>query len=481
MRCGEGLAFVLTMSLASLARAQPPGPPPITTNDYDLEISQGPITTATRIIGVGGAFAALAEWCEGEYVNAASPAVRAPYSLEAFDYDVCFGMMSPGWFGWTDFENRSRANRPVSAGSRFKGALNVNAGVQLQFGNFGITVDYDAMTFGVDAVSLGAITRTRAYDFRIDRVTGSAAWALFNEQFVLGAGLRSVLAGASAGRTTTGAGYQVGAIYKPNLKPFRIGITYRDPVRISNIGGDPSERRADGTQVADGRVVPASIVMPLELEAGIAFEGGPRLLNPDWISPDAFDVPLRQAIERERVLRTASLEERVEQAPKGQRELLRRALVEEERKRAEDEDAQLKRAHAANVEALKKRAKLWPRHGITLLASLLVVGRTPNAVGISGFVAQERDSYGDSTTVSPRFGFETEPIPYWLTVRGGTYLEPSRYEDGLARVHVTAGADVAIAPFRAWGLFNDNPWRIRLALDGAPHFTNVAIAIGQYH
>ncbi len=476
---GASLAAGALLVASPSARAQTT--PPITSNDYVLDLSQGPITTATRVIGLGGAYAALAEWCEGEYVNAASPAVRAPYSLKAFDYDVCLGFMAPGVLGSTDFENHAGAYPTAPSASRLKNALNVNAGVQLQFGSFGVTIDYDAMTFGVDTLSVGALTRTSSYAFRIDRVTGSAGWALFGGQFLVGAGLRTALSGSSAGTTSAAGGYQVGALYRPNLKPYRLGITYRDPVRITDVTGNPNERLPDGTQVAEGRILPSTIVLPLELEAGVAIDFGPRILNPEWLNPDDVDGPRRRQVAAARLARTAALEEEVERAPKGQREALRLRLVDEERKRVAEENAMLARERAATAAAFKKRSQLWPRRGITVLASVLVTGRTPNAVGISGFLLQRREPYGGFTTASPRFGFETEPIPHWLTVRGGTYLEPSRFEGGLGRVHLTAGADVATVPFTAWGVFNDNRWRIRLAVDGAPRYANIAIAIGQYH
>jgi hypothetical protein len=471
--------FALLVAPAS-GRAQTTSAP-LTKNDYNLELSQGPVTTASRIVGLGGAYAAMAEWCEGEYANAASPAVRAPYSLSSFDYDVCLGLMAPGAFGGTDFENRGPAYPFDPAGSRFNSSLNVNLGLQLQFGRFGFTVDYDFQTFGVENVSVATLTRTSSYSFRLDRVTGSAGWALFGGQFVLGVGARGVVLGSTSGTTSAAGGLQVGALLRPNHAPYRVGITYRDTVRIDAVTGSPEERQADGTNVADGRVLPASIIVPLELEAGVAVDFGPRLLNPEWIDPDELEAPRRREVWEARLARSVATQEQIARAPERQREALRWRLTDEENARIEDEERELSRQRAASASALAQRSKLWPRKGVTLLASVVVTGSTPNAVGISSFLLQKREPYGSFVTASPRFGLETEVVPQWVTARAGTYLEPSRFEGGIARVHITGGADIATLKFTAWGLFAGNPWRFRLAVDGAPRYSNFALAIGQYH
>ena len=71
MRAGPWLAAA---ALAILAFATPAAAEPITKSDYTLEYFQGPVTSSSRVIGLAGAFTAIAEWCEGEYANAASPA-----------------------------------------------------------------------------------------------------------------------------------------------------------------------------------------------------------------------------------------------------------------------------------------------------------------------------------------------------------------------------------------------------------------------
>ena len=51
-----------------------------------MDAAQGPVTGSTRVIGLGGAFVAVAEDMDGVAVNPASVAVRLPYSWNRFDF-----------------------------------------------------------------------------------------------------------------------------------------------------------------------------------------------------------------------------------------------------------------------------------------------------------------------------------------------------------------------------------------------------------
>src|SRR5260221_8875451 len=97
-RTGLRALLVFAFVLVVPSRAGAAGPPAITKSDFGLDLFQGPVTTASRVIGLAGAYTAIAEWCEGEYSNAASPAVRAPYSLRLWDFDLCLGFTNPGAF-----------------------------------------------------------------------------------------------------------------------------------------------------------------------------------------------------------------------------------------------------------------------------------------------------------------------------------------------------------------------------------------------
>jgi len=54
--------------------------------------------------------------------------------------------------------------------------------------------------------------------------------------------------------------------------------------------------------------------------------------------------------------------------------------------------------------------------------------------------------------LSPRIGTEIGVFPKFLKVRGGSYLEPTRFEGSTARTHATAGLDVKLAVWNVFGL-----------------------------
>jgi hypothetical protein len=63
----------------------------------------------------------------------------------------------------------------------------------------------------------------------------------------------------------------------------------------------------------------------------------------------------------------------------------------------------------------------------------------------------------------------------------GSYLEPSRFEQGTTRQHFTFGGDVRLFPFSPWGIFGDQVWRVTVAADLAPRYQNFGIGIGAWH
>ena len=350
------IAAILVASAAARADV-----PPITSSDYNLDLFQGPVITASRVIGLAGAYVPLAEGCEGEYSNAASPSVRVPYSLGKWDWDVCLGFTNPGAFAGNDFENRGANFQTLP--TRFSTSVTVNAGLELQYGPVGVTVVFDESRFGLENASVSD-------SVIINRVTGSISNAFLDDQLLLGVGFRTATFDADRNGqtilTSGGASTQFGAILKPKRTPVRLGATLRTEL-------------------------------------------------------DALE------------------------------------------------------------ELQKKYAKLWSRHEVLLLVGLLVTGNATNAVGISDFLAQRLIHSGENIVVSPRLALETEVVPNWLMVRGGTYLEPARYADAFSREHFTLGVDVRLFKFNPWGLLGEDPWRIRLAADLSARYFNYGISLGKYH
>ena len=63
-------------------------------------------------------------------------------------------------------------------------------------------------------------------------------------------------------------------------------------------------------------------------------------------------------------------------------------------------------------------------------------------------------------------------VERWVAVRGGTYVEPSRFEP-TARIHGTAGVDLRVP--LVWD------WRLSITIDGATQYLNGGLGLGFWH
>ena len=110
-----------------------------------------------------------------------------------------------------------------------------------------------------------------------------------------------------------------------------------------------------------------------------------------------------------------------------------------------------------------------------------MTGASTNAVSLQGFLDQRVETVGKAITVTPRLGMEGEPLRDRLTLRVGTYVEPSRYEEGTPRQHFTFGGDVRLFPIDFWGLLPRANWKLGFVIDLAPRYENYGIGIGNWH
>ena len=195
--------------------------------------------------------------------------------------------------------------------------------------------------------------------------------------------------------------------------------------------GAAAQGPVDGLAREGELVLPDEVVLPWELEAGVAIQAGPRPLNPSF-----------------------------ESGPPG-----------------ESPEARAER---------KRRARSLPRSKLTLLASVLVSGPVERGVRLEQFLAQPDPSVspagvvgssGASINFSPRFGIETEPLANLLAVRAGSYYEPNR-SGGVGRQHFTFGGELRVVPFDWFGLVEEVDYSLELGLDLAPRYESVSASIG---
>jgi hypothetical protein len=458
-----------------------------------MELFQGPLLAPIRVTGVGGAYAGLAEGPEGSDSNAASPSVRDSHSYDWFDFGLNVGAQLPGAFAKTDFDNRGeRIQEPDRVGD----FIALTLGGEFQFGNFGISAGANLQQFTLTPQT----SDQPGLAMQIGRYRADASFGFFGNQLHLGGGIRAVQMrvaqeGSSllpvsqpfAGRTllsTIGLGPEVGALLMPDGSAWRLGATFRAPAFLNVVASDNATETNGGVKSAGAFVLPGQVVLPWEVEVGVAYQLGPRPLNPPWINPRTERTPLEVEVEAARAARAREAEAILATLPPGEREARRADLARSEAVDERIEDEELAAEDARRREERRARDLNWPRDRILLLASLLVTSKTGAAdrtVSIEGFLDQNLDYVGNSYSFTPRFGIEAEPIRDRLVGRVGTYVEPSRYDYALARQHFTFGADVNVLPWNVFGLVQEQNWRISFFVDLAPRYQNAGLGIGVWH
>jgi hypothetical protein len=440
------------------------------------------------------AYTAVAEGIDGASVNAASPAVRVPYSFDWIDYDIDLDFSLPGAYGGTDFDNRGPTADPKLQ-SQTNGFLYLHGGAQVQLGNFGVSATAELFQYAIHPES-GSTGVTLVYG----RYHALGAYALADNQIVVGGGVRVVtlqvksngssVTGGQTLLTLNGAGPEAGVVIKPNGLPFRFGATVRSAVgatvsgvvgEVGGIFGGGGSQNTAPVQTTAGFILPERAAVPWELETGFAFQLGPRPLNPAWLNPRDMETRVRDRIDAARTARSADYARELENTPPAEREAKKRGQAAHEQSVRAIEDQELA-VESARLRTIREaREENWPRERITIYGSLLVTGASTNAYSLEGFATQTAEPVGEHVSLSPRIGIESEPVRDWIVSRVGSYLEPSRFEQGTTRQHFTFGGDVRLFPFSPWGIFGDQVWRVTVAADLAPRYQNFGIGIGAWH
>lgn len=115
----------------------------------------------------------------------------------------------------------------------------------------------------------------------------------------------------------------------------------------------------------------------------------------------------------------------------------------------------------------------------TFALDLVVTGGVDRGAGLEKFTERQLQPSGRGTTLSVRAGAEWEALPGRLRLRGGTYVEPARFEGARARVHVTTGLEWRLFAFTLWGAER----RLSLSLTGdrARDYGNGGLSLGLWN
>lgn len=475
-------AVTVMLLVAGAAHAQKNGDP-LTQNDFNLDLVTGPVLGSGRIVGLGGAYTALAVGVEGAGWNPAAYASRALWQNDWFDWNGTLNII-PSTIKNSDFDNNGHT------GFTYDNFIFGSVGLGAQFGELGV-----GALFNIQTYQIGNTT-----DLTLVTANYGAGYMFDEGQLVIGAGARTVelsLDESASGHSLVSFGGtmpEAGAVWRPAGQPFRIGFAARLPV-VS----DTSSK-----VVAGGLTLPHEIRMPWEIQAGMAWQIGARPINRKWINTHDLEKHMREEMLEQRRAR-ARAQWRRERLAERMQLVQERGLpdvaelepnpevgapegmphdptwwAEETTQRWDEERALL--AHLAELAAEREReVRALSRRFLLFSADVIAVGPTTNGVGLESFLSQLRQESGRHTTFGFRFGIEGEPIAYWVQMRAGTYLEPSRFAGVPYRVHGTLGADVRLFSWDFFGLLDEFTLRAGAAADVAERYLNAGVGIGLWH
>lgn len=436
---------------------------------FNIDLSETPASGSVRVIGMGGAYTALAFGLDGANYNPAGYANRPSWEREWWDFEVAFGVQFPGAYQRVDYflNDRSRRNGVDSFST-------IELGARLQLASFGFGG-------GVTIRSFRIRTTPRADADLITRQVG-VAYSIGTGDLIVGTGLRVGSFNLRTDSTTLvgidGIQVEFGALYRPAGRRFRIGAAFRSALN-AQVSDTP------GVQL-EGFYLPTNVRLPWRLSVGFAWQWLGRDFNPRYAPPK--DV-LRSAMLRLRrqwcIRATArAAEERSEpvdprrRCDRSARPTSERWWQAEEQRRDEEREATILRSEREQ----ETIDEIWDamyesrhRRYILLAADVVLLGATPDSIGLDAFVLQQMASRGEHVSVGVHVGLESEVVDNRLVLRGGTYFEPARYADVRGRIHGTFGFDLRL--IRLFG----TDFKVIAFVDGARRFVNWGISVGVWH
>jgi hypothetical protein len=480
-------AFLLLSALGTAARDAAAGGPigpngsPIQTSEYAIDLFQGPVFAGSRVTGLAGSYVAISEDVDGNLQNPATPAVRPFFSYSHFDYWLGFGLTFPATLQNMDFFNSGSKTTLTNAPDSF---VFFTPSVNLQFGELGMGVSLEMQQYELSGPTDGEKIRVT-----IPTTHVQVAHGIDHNQWVLGVGARllSMHAASTDNEATkfksSGTGLELGAVYKPENRPFRFGVAVRTSILTNAKYSDSLFPNDNGDLVVPGgsgdSYLPKIVALPWDFNFGAAVQIGSRPMNPPWRSiPELIE---RQILEHR--LRQVEREDRMEEDIKAARtsEEKDSIALTYSHQQASDDRALAQEALAAR-EKRENYLRMMNRSYLQISASMLVTGPVVDAVGVESLLSQVVNRSGQHTVVSPRLGLEWGALPELLKVRGGTYLEPTRFDTSEPRWHATAGLDIKLIKWNVFGLWPDDyMWRLGLGLDASRRYYTWGLTIAGWY
>lgn len=471
------LAFAVycVVGASSIVSAQS-RPQPLTPRDFNIDLVTGPVIGPNSTMALGGAYTALGFGIDAAALTPVAYPARSLWDTNWFELDVTAGY-SPGAFHTTDFDNNGRA------GVTFRDYYFLSGGAKFTFGELGV----------------GSLVRVQNYrlgaraSLELIIANYGAGYAFLDGQLIVAGSGRTLLldldplseGGSQAHYNASGP--ELGVVLALEDQPYRVGFAARTQV-------EAGESRKTGT--LNGLLLPAHVTLPAELQVGIAYQFGPRPLNRRWQNPHDVARRMREEMLRRRSLRQheqleheraeARLLHSLDTAPPlwaaekyeqpRDPEFWRRERV----RRPVEELALERRIEQTEIEHTRMIRSLSRRY-LMLSLDAILISPIEGGIGFESFLSQIREASGRTLSWGLRFGAEGEPIENRLKLRVGTYIEPSRFERGAARVHATLGTDVKLFSWDLFGLSSPVELQVGGAVDVAVRYVNYGFSVGVWH
>jgi hypothetical protein len=458
---------------------------PIQTSEYAIDLYSGPVFAGSRMTGLAGAYIAISEDVDGNLQNPATPAVRPFFSYNDFDYWLGFGLTFPATLQNADFFNSGSKTNLANSPDSF---VFLTPALNLQWGELGIGANVELQHYALSKPATATTGRGSAISATIPITHVQVAHGFDHNQWVFGVGARfasiSVITPheKQATFTSSGTGLEFGGLYKPENIPLRVGAAIRTGIRtqaayqdtlLPNDNGDLVLTTDTGSQV----FLPKAVALPWDVNFGFAVQFGPRPMNPPWrtsselIERQTLVFRIRQ-IDREKARGEARTK------PRDERRAIEEQLDMEQRADDAALDRELEKTRLSIEADLTKMNQFY----FQVSTALLVSGSVEEAVGVESLVAQVVNRSGQNAVVSPRLGLESGGFLSFLRVRGGSYIEPTRFEGSTARIHGTFGVDIKLVRWNVFGAWPDDYlWRLGLGADAARDYATWGITIAGWY
>lgn len=386
MRTLALLSFAAVLALAPRAWGQEEEPP-AEPRPERLYVSPGVLQGSTRMVGLGGAYAGIAEGTAGFASNLSALAHRGPQLDRDWDVGVTLS--------WLDVPLSQRRGQDLDNDGlpdEAPGSSQLLFGLLLQYKEYGLgtflrrrTVNYCATEECLDNDTIKV------------EVTQSAlagALALGHDEFIVSLGIYTALAALSQGKETWeygGTGISLDLLFRPPGRPYRVGIAVRPQV----VGG--WKRKEGQAPVLAGRPIYSALVAPSTLSLGVSYRFGEGAERYNRLSPAA-----------------------------------RRQLI---------------ASGANNVPA--EESPDAPAGNFLVSAQVDLISSVESGVALRSVTAfGEPDPVGRAALFQPHLGAEHDTWPGRVRTRLGIFVEPSAFDGQVPRPHLTGGFEVFL--FRYW-------------------------------